>query len=191
MKFVAYTILIGIILSGCSLKSPLLNITSAYDIYTIGKDERGIYTIIKDNIIQKKIQAKILTSSNLSNFDIDVVSQWAEVLLIGEVESINDKLKLIELAKNTLGVNHIKTYINLKTPNSCHFLDEFAILTKIKTDLISDSLIDSTNINIHIVQCDVVFSGAVATKEQEKRALWYALHTDGVNSAYSFLHILN
>lgn len=54
MKFIAYTILIGIIFSGCSLKSPLLNITSAYDIYTISKDERGIYTIIKDNIIQKK-----------------------------------------------------------------------------------------------------------------------------------------
>ena len=46
------------------------------------------------------------------------------------------------------------------------------------------------NINIHIVQCDVVFSGAVNSIEQEKRALWYALHTDGVSKAYSFLHVL-
>ena len=59
-----------------------------------------------------------------------------------------------------------------------------------KTDLIADPLIDSTSINIHIVQCDVVFSGAVNSIEQEKRALWYALHTDGVSKAYSFLHVL-
>ncbi|ARR00242.1 MULTISPECIES: BON domain-containing protein [Campylobacter] len=190
MKFIILAILTSIIISGCTFKSPLLNLNSIYDTYTISKDERGIYTIIKDNIIQKKIQAKILATPNLSNFHIDVVSQWAEVLLIGEVASMSDKMELINLAKNTMGVNHIKTYINLKTENSCHFTDELAILTKIKTNLISDPLIDSTNINIHIIQCDVVFSGAIATIEQEKRALWYALHTDGVNSAYSFLHIL-
>lgn len=190
MRLTISAIFISIIISGCSFKSPLLNLNSIYDTYTISKDERGIYTIIKDNIIQKKIQTKILATPNLSNFHIDVVSQWGEVLLIGEVANMDDKMKLIDLAKNTMGVNHIKTYINLKTPNSCHFIDELTMLTKIKTDLISDPHIDSTNINIHIVQCDIVFSGAVATIEQEKRALWYAFHTDGVSNAYSFLHIL-
>lgn len=190
MRLTISAIFISIIISGCSFKSPLLNLNSIYDTYTISKDERGIYTIIKDNIIQKKIQTKILATPNLSNFHIDVVSQWGEVLLIGEVANMDDKMKLINLAKNTMGVNHIKTYINLKTPNSCHFIDELTMLTKIKTDLISDPHIDSTNINIHIVQCDIVFSGAVAMIEQEKRALWYAFHTDGVSNAYSFLHIL-
>ncbi|WP_096018296.1 BON domain-containing protein [Campylobacter lanienae] len=190
MRLTISAIFISIIISGCSFKSPLLNLNSIYDTYTISKDERGIYTIIKDNIIQKKIQTKILATPNLSNFHIDVVSQWGEVLLIGEVANMDDKMKLINLAKNTMGVNHIKTYINLKTPNSCHFIDELTMLTKIKTDLISDPHIDSTNINIHIVQCDIVFSGAVNSIEQEKRALWYALHTDGVSKAYSFLHVL-
>ena len=183
-------ILVGIILNGCTFKSPLLNLTSIYDAYTISKDERGIYTIIKDNVIQKKLQAKILASANLSNFHLDVVSQWGEVLLIGEVSTMSDKMELVNLAIGTMGINKIKTYINFKTPNSCHFFDELAMLTKIKTDLITDPLIDSTNIGIHIVQCDVVFSGAVSSIEQEKRALWYALHTDGVNKAHSFLHIL-
>ena len=181
----------SIILSGCTFKSPLFNLTSIYDAYTINKDERGIYTIIKDNVIQKKLQAKILASANLSNFHLDIVSQWGEVLLIGEVATMDDKIELINLARDTMGINHIETYINFNTPNACHFFDELVLLTKIKTDLIADPLIDSTNINIHIVQCDVVFSGAVNSIEQEKRALWYALHTDGVNSAYSFLHILN
>ena len=114
MRLTISAIFISIIISGCSFKSPLLNLNSIYDTYTISKDERGIYAIIKDNIIQKKIQTKILATPNLSNFHIDVVSQWGEVLSIG----------------------------------------------------------------------------AVATIEQEKRALWYALHTDGVSNAYSFLHIL-
>ncbi|WP_297987031.1 BON domain-containing protein [uncultured Campylobacter sp.] len=190
MKFIFYMIFASIILSGCTFKSPLFNLTSIYDAYTINKDERGIYTIIKDNVIQKKLQAKILASANLSNFHLDVVSQWGEVLLIGEVATMDDKIELINLARDTMGINHIKTYINFKTPNACHFFDELAMLTKIKTDLIADPLIDSTNINIHIVQCDVVFSGAVNSIEQEKRALWYALHTKGVSKAYSFLHVL-
>ncbi|MCI5540439.1 hypothetical protein [Campylobacter lanienae] len=49
-----------------------------------------------------------------------------------------------------------------------------------------------SNFHIDVVSQwgEVLLIGAVATIEQEKRALWYALHTDGVSNAYSFLHIL-
>ncbi|OCR87591.1 transporter, partial [Campylobacter fetus subsp. testudinum] len=38
--------------------------------------------------------------------------------------------------------------------------------------------------------CDVVFSGVVDKIEQEKRAIWYAMHTKNVREIYSFLIVL-
>ena len=37
---------------------------------------------------------------------------------------------------------------------------------------------------VSIVGCDVVFSGVVDSIEQEKHAIWYAKHIDGVADVY-------
>lgn len=180
--------ILPLVLSGCvGLIATGMNVNTAYNAYAISKDERGIYSIVSDKIIKTKIQSKILGSKNLSNFDIDVEVFWAEVFLIGEVETLEQKLELVKIAKNTNGVEKIKTYIKLKKDRVCSSSDELAILTSLKKELFSDSLINSTNIGVSVVQCDVVFSGVVESIEQEKRAIWYAAHTQNVVDIYSFL----
>nr|WP_235600179.1 BON domain-containing protein [Campylobacter fetus] len=167
-----------------------MNANTIYNVYSVSQDERGIYSIIRDKVIKTKIQTKIASTKNLSNFDIDVESFWGEVLLIGEVDSAEQKLELVDIAKSSGGVRKIKTYIRLKSDRECGSSDELAILAQLKKELFSDSLINGTNIGVSVVQCDVVFSGVVDNIEQEKRAIWYAMHTKNVREIYSFLIVL-
>lgn len=190
MKKIIFLTLLAFMFCGCIGVAAGMNANTVYSVYSLSNDERGIYSIIKDKIIKTKIQTKIANSKNLSNFDIDVESFWGEVLLIGEVENQAQKLELVELAKDTYEVKKIKTYIKYKKDRICSTSDELAILANLKKELISDSLINSTNIGVSVVQCDVIFSGVVHKIEQEKRAIWYAAHTPNVRDIYSFLQVV-
>lgn len=186
-----YVVLVFIMMfyHGCYNEvSTTMNLSS---IYGITKDERGIYSITRDKIIKTKIQAKIMNSKNLSNFDIGVESFWGEVILLGEVENLSQRKELINIAKNTDGVRKIKTFIKFKKDRICSRSAELIILATLKKDLIADSLIDSTNIVVSVVQCNVIFSGVIDNKEQEKRVIWYAKNLDNVREIHSFLQILD
>jgi len=59
-----------------------------------------------------------------------------------------------------------------------------------KQNLFKDSVVEGTNVRVSIVGCDVVFSGVVDSIEQEKHAIWYAKHIDGVADVYSFIKVI-
>ena len=63
-------------------------------------------------------------------------------------------------------------------------------MLNLKNNLFKDSIISGTSIKVSVVQCNVVFSGVIPTIEQEKHAIWYAKHIDGVQDVYSFMRIL-
>nr|WP_236861360.1 BON domain-containing protein [Campylobacter sp. RM16192] len=169
--------------------SPMTGV-NIYDAYAISQDERGIYSIARDKFVKSKIQSKILLSSGLSNISIDVESFYGNVYLIGVVPNIKHKEKLIELAKNTEGVNKIYTYIRFpEDAKECK--SNVSIMLALKNSLFKDSIISGTSIRVSVVQCNVVFTGIITSIEQEKHAIWYAKHIDGVYDVYSFLRVLN
>lgn len=180
--------------SGCleiftTIPSPLTGL-NVYDAYLISQDERGIYLIAKDKVIKTKIQSKILASSGLSNLDIDVESFYGNVYLIGVVPDTDHKTKLVNLAKNTAEVEKIYTYIRF--PNDAkECKSNLSIMLALKNNLFKDSKISGTSVRVSVVQCNVVFTGLITDIEQEKHAIWYAKHIQGVNEVYSFLRVVN
>ena len=190
-KILFFSIL-AFIFGGCveilTTVSPL-SVVNVYDAYSIAKDEREISQIAKDKIIKTKIQAKILASSGLSNMSLDVESFYADVYLIGVVPDLEHKNKLIQLAQNTSGVQKIYTYIRF-ADDAKDCKNNTSIMLNLKNNLFKDSIISGTSIKVSVVQCNVVFSGVIPTIEQEKHAIWYAKHIDGVQDVYSFMRIL-
>jgi len=190
-KILFFSIL-AFIFGGCveilTTVSPL-SVVNVYDAYSIAKDEREISQIAKDKIIKTKIQAKILASSGLSNMSLDVESFYADVYLIGVVPDLEHKNKLIKLAQNTSGVQKIYTYIRF-ADDAKDCKNNTSIMLNLKNNLFKDSIISGTSIKVSVVQCNVVFSGVIPTIEQEKHAIWYAKHIDGVQDVYSFMRIL-
>lgn len=189
MKFILP--LIALFLNGCSnLLSTGMNINTAYDLYSISKDERGVVSIAKDKLITTKFQAKILASENLSNFNLDIHTFYGTTTIIGEIENKEQKDEILKIADSIDGIKKVQTYLLFKDEARCSASTNLTIFLKIKNDLIKDSLISSTNIRVNLVGCHVVFSGVVNSIEQEKRAIWYAFHTPNVADIYSFLQIL-
>lgn len=192
-RFVFINLFFALFLNGCleiftSIPSPLTGL-NVYDAYLISQDERGIYAITKDKVIKTKIQSKILASSGLSNLDIDVESFYGNVYLIGIVPDINHKTKLINLAKDTAEVEKIYTYIRFPTDEK-ECKSNLNIMLALKNNLFADSKISGTSIRVSVVQCNVVFTGIITDIEQEKHAIWYAKHIEGVNDVYSFLRVI-
>lgn len=195
MKFrlVFINLFFALFFSGCleiftAVPSPLTGL-NVYDAYLVSQDERGIYTITKDKVIKTKIQSKILASSGLSNLDIDVESFYGNVYLIGVVPDMDHKTKLVNLAKNTAEVEKIYTYIRF--PNDAkECKSNLNIMLALKNNLFRDSKISGTSVRVSVVQCNVVFTGIITDIEQEKHAIWYAKHIEGVNDVYSFLRVM-
>lgn len=176
--------------TGCVARlMPISNAINIYDAYSISRDQRGIYSITKDKIIQTKIQSKILFDKELSFMDIEIESFYGDVYLIGLVKDDEMIKKIVEIAKTTDGVKKIYTYLKIKKDE--YPCNGFNILANLKRELFSDSSVEGTNVRVSVVGCDVVFSGVIADAKQEEHALWYARHTQGVADVYSFLKILD
>ena len=62
-------------------------------------------------------------------------------------------------------------------------------MLNLKNNLFKDSIISGTSVRVSVVQCNVVFTGIITDIEQEKHAIWYAKHINGVRDVYSFLKI--
>lgn len=188
MKFILPIFLL--IFTGCVARlMPISNAINVYDAYSISRDQRGIYSITKDKIIQTKIQSKILFDKDLSLIDVDVESFYGDVYLIGLIKDDNVRKKIVNIAKTTDGVKKIYTYLKIKKDD--YPCSSFNILANLKRELFSDSSVEGTNVRVSVVGCDVVFSGVVADVKQEEHAIWYARHTEGVDEVYSFLKILD
>ncbi|MBR8463278.1 BON domain-containing protein [Campylobacter sp. faydin G-24] len=169
--------------------TPVTAPLNIYDVYSISRDQRDISTIANDKYIQSKIASKILFTSGLSSNDIEIECFYGEVYIIGLVKNEAMHKKLIEIAKNTSGVKKVYQYISIK--KNYYPCDNIKILLNLKQNLFSDSIIEGTNVRVSVVGCDVVFSGVIESIEQEKHALWYAKHIDGVESVFSFMRMVD
>ncbi len=187
-KFSVFAFLVLFFCSCSSVLTPATAPLNVYDAYSISRDKRGIYSISRDKFIQSKLQSKILFSKGLSNIDIEIEVFYGDAYLIGLVDSKELEGKLVELAKSTDGVRKIYTYLRIK--KSEYPCDSMSILANLKQNLFKDSVVEGTNVRVSIVGCDVVFSGVVDSIEQEKHAIWYAKHIDGVADVYSFIKVI-
>lgn len=160
---------------------------NVYDVYSVSRDERDIGSITQDKFIQTKIQSKILFTSELSSFDLEIEVFYGEVYIIGLIARKELEDMLCQIAQNTDGVRQIHTYLRIKQDK--YPCSGVKILANLKKNLFSDSIVKGTNVRVSVVGCDVVFSGVVDTLEQEKHAIWYAKHIDGVADVFSFLRV--
>lgn len=168
-----------------------MNSTTAYDVYSIVREERGIYSITKDKIIKTQIQAKILDDENLSIFDIGVESFYGIVYLIGEYEKKEQIQSLINYAKQTNGVRKIIYYLMPINQNpNCTSRENLTLRANFKANLLLDKYVKGTNVHIHTVGCKVILTGVVNSKNEAKYIEKYAQNAYLSQGVRSYLLVL-
>ena len=177
LLFLISTFTIVFITTGCVNK-----------IYSAFVDERNVKTIAKDTSIELEIQSKLTQKKSKDLLALSVTSYEGNVFLVGEYETTSQKQRFLDSAKKVEGVKSVKSYFIKENKNHpCDTAKDIKLTTKVKTKLIGDENIWSTNVHVSTMQCQVVLWGTVGKKDEITKSINHAKSVKGVRSVKSFL----
>lgn len=188
IRLILSLFVLGITSSGCVCLTTCLN---PYDWYKIAVDERKITTQINDKTIDAEILAKFIDDETIKALDISAYCYEGNVYLVGEYESEEQTKKTEAVAKEVEGVKSVtKYFLPKKELEDCGTSENLKLMAKVRTKLIEDKNIQSTNIDIKTVQCNVVLLGIVDSKETVDKSIAHAKSVEGIKGVKSFLNVV-
>lgn len=157
-------------------------------IYTAAVDERNVKTIYKDTEIKAIIVKRFYDDDIIKTMDISVACYNGQVILVGEYEKPLEQSRAIKIARGVEGVQGVTHYLLPKKKDpACKTAKNIELTATVKTRLIKDKEIWSTNIDVKTIQCTVVLYGLVGSKAEIDRAIAHAKSVEGVRRVKSFL----
>ncbi len=173
-------LIFSLLSSGCSV------------IYTTAVDQRDVKTIVNDTTIKFTIVNKFYDDEAINSLNLSSGCYRGHVYLVGEYDKAFQKKRAIKIAKSIEGVKSVSTYLLPKKKDDvCGTDDNIKLALEVKTKLVADKDIWSTNIDVKSVQCNVVLYGLVASDNKIKKAIAHATSVEGVRSVKCFLTSTN
>ena len=170
----------SLLFSGCSV------------IYTTAVDQRNVNTIINDTKIKFTIVKMFYDDEAIDSLNLSSGCYRGHVYLVGEYEKTSQKNRAIKIAKSIEGVKSVTTYLLPKKKDDvCGTDDNIKLALEVKTKLVADKDIWSTNIDVKSVQCNIVLYGLVASEKKINKAIAHAKSVEGVRSVKSLLKSAN
>jgi len=155
----------GFILSGCAgVSSSGIFGTGV----SVAIDPRSLGTQIDDSLMQKNLTARILLLNK--NYVLSVKSKVLDgrIFLTGKVENPEDKLKLTKMAWETEGVRSVRNDIKVKEDfDFKQSAKDLLITSQLRTALILDKEIKSTNYQIDTYKKKIYIYGIALTSEEK------------------------
>ncbi|ACS80163.1 BON domain-containing protein [Maridesulfovibrio salexigens] len=160
--------------------------------YKAALDERSLSQQTSDAKISAAIMKAYLDDDDVSVMGIEPYTFIGHVYLVGEYENYAQRSKAIAIAKNVEGVTGTTTYLLPKKEDpTCDTTENLSILAAVKSALIGDGDIWSTNIEVKVVQCQVVLLGLVKTQAEINKSIAHAKAVEGVRKVKSYLRVSN
>ena len=169
MKNKLILLLIAIILSGC------VGVSSSGVFGTgvsVALDPRSVGTQIDDSIMQKNLSARMILLDK--KFLLSVKSKVLDgrIFLTGKVENPEDKLKLTKMAWETEGVRSVRNDIKVKEDfNFKQSAKDLLITSQLRTALILDKEIKSTNYQIDTYKKKIYIYGIAMTSDEKDKVI--------------------
>ena len=165
MKNKLILLLIAIILSGC------VGVSSSGVFGTgvsVALDPRSVGTQIDDSIMQKNLSARMILLDKKYLLSVKSKVLDGRIFLTGKVENPEDKLKLTKMAWETEGVRSVRNDIKVKENfNFKQSAKDILITSQLRTALIIDKEIKSTNYQIDTYKKKIYIYGIALTLEEK------------------------
>ena len=162
-------LLIAIILSGC------VGVSSSGVFGTgvsVALDPRSVGTQIDDSIMQKNLSARIILSDKKYFLSVKSKVLDGRIFLTGKVENPEDKLKLTKMAWETEGVRSVRNDIKVKEDfNFKQSAKDLLITSQLRTALILDKEIKSTNYQIDTYKKKIYIYGIAMTSDEKDKVI--------------------
>jgi osmotically-inducible protein OsmY len=169
MKNKLILLLIAIILSGC------VGVSSSGVFGTgvsVALDPRSVGTQIDDSIMQKNLSARIILLDKKYLLSVKSKVLDGRIFLTGKVENPEDKLKLTKMAWETEGVRSVRNDIKVKENfNFKQSAKDLLITSQLRTALIIDKEIKSTNYQIDTYKKKIYIYGIAMTSNEKEKVI--------------------
>jgi osmotically-inducible protein OsmY len=169
MKNKLILLLIAIILSGCvGVSSSGLFGTGV----SVALDPRSVGTQIDDSIMQKNLSARMILLDKKYLLSVKSKVLDGRIFLTGKVENPEDKLKLTKMAWETEGVRSVRNDIKVKEDfDFKQSAKDLLITSQLRTALILDKEIKSTNYQIDTYKKKIYIYGIAMTSDEKDKVI--------------------
>ncbi len=169
MKNKLLLLLIAIILSGC------VGVSSS-DVFgtgvSVALDPRSVGTQIDDSIMQKNLSARMILLDKIYLLSVNSKVLDGRIFLTGKVENPEDKLKLTKMAWETEGVRSVRNDIKVKEDfDFKQSAKDLLITSQLRTALILDKEIKSTNYQIDTYKKKIYIYGIAMTSDEKDKVI--------------------
>ena len=169
MKNKLILLLIAIILSGC------VGVSSSGVFGTgvsVALDPRSVGTQIDDSIMQKNLSARMILLDKKYLLSVKSKVLDGRIFLTGKVENPEDKLKLTKMAWETEGVRSVRNDIKVKEDfDFKQSAKDLLITSQLRTALILDKEIKSTNYQIDTYKKKIYIYGIAMTSDEKNKVI--------------------
>ena len=172
----------------CFLGLGVLTTAGCGTVYKVAMDERSLGTQAKDEEITMAVRKRFVDDKTLKYLDISTYCYNGLVYLVGAYETLDQKNRAVKLAKEVEGVKSVTDHFLPKKKNDpCGTKKNLELVARVKTELIKDKDIWSTNIEVKAVQCHIILLGLVGSQKEVSEAIAHAKSVEGVRSVASYL----
>ena len=139
---------------------------------SIAIDPRSLGTQIDDNIMQKNLKARILLEDKKYLISINIKVLDGRIFLTGKVDDPEEKLKITKMAWETKGVRSVRNNVIIKEEfNFKQSAVDLLITSQLRTALILNKNIKSTNYNIDTYKNKIYIYGIAQSQEEQKQVI--------------------
>jgi len=139
---------------------------------SVALDPRSIGTQIDDNIMQKNLSSRLLLKDKKYVLSINTKVLDGRIFITGKVEDPEEKLQITKMAWETNGVRSVKNNIIIKEEfNFKQSAKDLLITSQLRTAMIVNKKIKSTNYNIDTYKKKIYIYGIAQDKDEMKQVI--------------------
>tara|TARA_B100001029_G_C15038325_1_gene441741 strand:- start:331 stop:924 length:594 start_codon:yes stop_codon:yes gene_type:complete len=139
---------------------------------SIAIDPRSLGTQIDDNIMQKNLTARLLLEDKKYLLSINTKVLDGRIFFTGKVDDPEEKLKITKMGWETKGVRSVRNNIIIKEEfNFKQSAIDLLITSQLRSALILNNNIKSTNYNIDTYKKKIYVYGIAQSKEEQKEVI--------------------
>ena len=139
---------------------------------SIAIDPRSLGTQIDDNLMQKNLTARLMLEDKKYLLSINAKVLDGRIFMTGKVEDPEEKLKITKMAWETKGVRSVRNNIIIKEEfNFKQSAVDLLITSQLRTALVLNKKIKSTNYNIDTYKKKIYIYGIAQSKDEQKAVI--------------------
>ena len=139
---------------------------------SIAIDPRSLGTQIDDNIMEKNLKARLLLEDKKYLLSINSKVLDGRIFITGKVDNPEEKLKITKMAWETKGVRSVRNNLIIKKEfNFKQSAVDLLITSQLRTALVLNKKIKSTNYNIDTYKKKIYIYGIAQTKEEQQEVV--------------------